>query len=230
MKINKVVDKPMMIHTKQKAKIHTVESKKAEIKGSNILATARESNVKSAKTGSGSFRKSTVHQVEKVRRGRIFRYRQNLEQAKKSIKTKNSSIKIAGVAGVNSALDQLEGGEEIKKASGIAYGTVKPVSNAASKGATLFRQKAIEAKKRKIKKVDAGKKVAKKGAKKAVKDTAKATTKVVATTTTTAVGTGLAPGVGTAIGIGAGYAAGVAIDYKNMKGTNRSRKLKFFLD
>lgn len=230
MKINKVDDKPMMIHTKQKAKIHTVESKKAEIKGSNILATARESNVKSAKTGSGSFRKSTVHQVEKVRRGRIFRYRQNLEQAKKSIKTKNSSIKIAGVAGVNSALDQLEGGEEIKQASGIAYGTVKPVSNAASKGATLFRQKAIEAKKRKIKKVDAGKKVAKKGAKKAVKDTAKATTKVVATTTTTAVGTGLAPGVGTAIGIGAGYAAGVAIDYKNMKGTNRSRKLKFFLD
>ena len=78
--------------------------------------------------------------------------------------------------------------------------------------------------------MDAGKKVAKKGAKKAVKDTAKATTKVVATTTTTAVGTGLAPGVGTTIGIGAGYAAGVAIDYKNKKGTNRSRKLKFFLD
>ena len=92
MKINKVDDKPMMIHTKQKAKIHTVESKKAEIKGSNILATARESNVKSAKTGWGSFRKSTVHQVEKVRRGRIFRYRQNLEQAKKSMKTKRRDI------------------------------------------------------------------------------------------------------------------------------------------
>lgn len=250
MKIKKVDGKPMIIHTKQKAKIHTVESKKVEIKGRNILTGSRGPNEKNAQTGSGTYRKSIVHKVDKVKKGRISQYRQNLKQAKQSIKVKDSSIKLAGAAGANSALDQLDGGEEIKQASEIVYGTVKPMSDVASKGAALFRQKALEAKKRKIKKVDAGKKIAQRGAKKAATDTAKATAKkaaketaktvgkeaakatakVVTSTATTAAGTGLAPGVGTAIGVGVGYATGVAMDYKDMQATNRGRKLKFFLD
>ena len=177
MKIKKVDGKPMIIHTKQKAKIHTVESKKVEIKGRNILTGSRGPNEKNAQTGSGTYRKSIVHKVDKVKKGRISQYRQNLKQAKQSIKVKDSSIKLAGAAGANSALDQLDGGEEIKQASEIVYGTVKPMSDVASKGAALFRQKALEAKKRKIKKVDAGKKIAQKGAKKAATDTAKATAK-----------------------------------------------------
>ena len=36
MKIKKVDDKPMVIHTKEKAKIHSHEPKGARIKGSNI--------------------------------------------------------------------------------------------------------------------------------------------------------------------------------------------------
>ncbi len=36
MKIRKVDDKPMVIHTKEKAKIHAHEPKGAKIKGSNI--------------------------------------------------------------------------------------------------------------------------------------------------------------------------------------------------
>ena len=35
LKIKKVDDKPMVIHTKKKAKIHMHEPKKAKIKGSN---------------------------------------------------------------------------------------------------------------------------------------------------------------------------------------------------
>lgn len=42
--------------------------------------------------------------------------------------------------------------------------------------------------------------------------------------------TAVAPGVGTAIGMAAGYAAGVSIEVKDEKMTNRSRKIKFFLD
>ena len=38
MKIRKVDDKPMVIHTKEKAKIHAHEPKGAKIKGSNIYA------------------------------------------------------------------------------------------------------------------------------------------------------------------------------------------------
>lgn len=41
MKIKKVDDKPMVIHTKQKAEIHTHEPKKASIKGNNIYMVER---------------------------------------------------------------------------------------------------------------------------------------------------------------------------------------------
>ena len=40
MKIRKVDDKPMVIHTKEKAKIHAHEPKGAKIKGSNIYTVA----------------------------------------------------------------------------------------------------------------------------------------------------------------------------------------------
>lgn len=41
MKIRKVDDKPMVIHTKEKAKIHAHEPKGAKIKGSNIYTVER---------------------------------------------------------------------------------------------------------------------------------------------------------------------------------------------
>lgn len=47
MKIKKVADKPMVIHTKQKAKINTHEPKLASIKGSNIYTVDRDPTKKS---------------------------------------------------------------------------------------------------------------------------------------------------------------------------------------
>ena len=41
LKIKKVDDKPMVIHTKQKAKLHTHEPKKASIKAANIYTVDR---------------------------------------------------------------------------------------------------------------------------------------------------------------------------------------------
>ena len=41
MKIKKVDDKPMFIHTKEKAKIHAHEPKGAKIKGNNIYTVER---------------------------------------------------------------------------------------------------------------------------------------------------------------------------------------------
>ena len=58
MKIKKVDDKPMVIHTKQKAEIHTHESKKASIKGNNIYMVER-----------GTKTKSTIHQSEPKNKG-----------------------------------------------------------------------------------------------------------------------------------------------------------------
>ena len=251
MKIRKVDDKPMVIHTKEKAKIHAHELKGAKIKGSNIYTVERGPKTIGAKVSDDkkkSYRKSTIHQSESKNKG-LSSFKRNLKESNTSIKTKNTNLHIAGRTGALAAgavTEQVEGGQEVSQAAYLAYEASRPVTGIASKGAALFRKKAAAEAKKRIKKVEAGKKLAKKTAKKAAKDTAKTvaketaketakTTAKVATKTATkaaatAAGTAVAPGVGTAIGMAAGYAAGVSIEVKDEKMTNRSRKIKFFLD
>ena len=256
----------MVIHTKEKAKIHAHEPKGAKIKGSNIYTVERGPKVHDAKAnemdkkasaklmlqksagGKRTYRKSTIHQSEAKDKG-LSRFKRNIRESGTSIKTKNTNLHIAGRTGVLAAgavTEQVEGGYEVSQAAYLAYEASQPVTGTASKGAALFRKKAAAEAKKRIKKVEAGKKLAKKTAKKAAKDTAKTvaketaketakTTAKVATKTATkaaatAAGTAVAPGVGTAIGMAAGYAAGVSIEVKDEKMTNRSRKIKFFLD
>ena len=234
LKIKKVDDKPMVIHTKEKAKIHSNEPKGARIKGSNIYTVERGPKIAGAKavesTGKKSYRKSTVHQANVKEKG-LSRFKRNIREANTSIKTKNTNLHIAGRTGALTAgavTDQVEGGQEVTQAAYLAYEASRPVTGTASKGAALFRRKAAEQAKRRIKKVEAGKKLAKKVGKKAAKDTAKTvaketaketaktTAKVAAKTATktaaAAAGTAVAPGVGTEIGMAAGYAAGVSIE------------------
>lgn len=246
-KIKKVDDKPMVIHTKQKAKLHTHEPKQAAIKGSNIYTVERDLTKK--QVDNTKHRRSTVHQVQKE--GMFSKYR---KQANQSVKVKNTSLRNAGIAGGKVMTDQIEGGQEIQQSAMIMYEASKPVTGTASRGAELFKQQVINRQKHKIKKVDAGKKLAKKGvkdsakkvakesskkvAKESAKAVAKETSKVVAktatTTATTAAGTAVSPGVGTVIGIAAGEVVGEAVAYKmdqqDMANNVRSRKVKFFLD
>ena len=251
MKIRKVDDKPMVIHTKEKAKIHAHEPKGAKIKGSNIYTVEKGPKTIGAKVSDDkkkSYRKSTIHQSEPKNKG-LSRFKQNLKESNTSIKTKNTNLHIAGRTGAlvaGAVTEQVEGGQEVSQVAYLAYESSRPVTGTASKGAALFRKKAAAEAKKRIKKVEAGKKLAKRTAKKAAKDTAKTvaketaketaktTAKVAAKTATktaaTAAGTAVAPGVGTAIGMAAGYAAGVSIEVKDEKMTNRSRKIKFFLD
>ena len=252
MKIKKVDDKPMVIHTKEKAKIHSHEPKKAKIKGSNIYTVQRGPKIAGAKVNDTDKRnvycKSTVHQAEKKEKG-LSKFKRNIKESKTSIKTKNTNLHIAGRMGVLAAgavTEQVEGGQEVSQAAYLAYEASRPVTGTASKEASLFRKKAAAEAKKRIKKVEAGKKLAKKTVKKAAsdtaktaaketaKETAKTTAKVAAKTTakaaTTAAGTAVAPGVGTAADIAAGYATGVSIEAKDAKMANRSRKIKFFLD
>ena len=226
MKIRKVDDKPMVIHTKEKAKIHAHEPKGAKIKGSNIYTVERGPKTIGAKVSDDkkkSYRKSTIHQSEPKNKG-LSRFKRNLKESNTSIKIKNTNLHIAGRTGALAAgavTEQVEGGHEVSQAAYLAYEASRPVTGTAPKGAALFRKKAaVEAKKR-IKKVESGKKLAKKTAKKAAKDTAKTVAKEtaketakVATKTATKAGTAVALGVGTAIGMAAGYAAGVSIEVK----------------
>ena len=242
----------MVIHTKEKAKIHSHEPKKAKIKGSNIYTVQRGPKIAGAKVNDTDKRnvycKSTVHQAEKKEKG-LSKFKRNIKESKTSIKTKNTNLHIAGRMGVLAAgavTEQVEGGQEVSQAAYLAYEASRPVTGTASKEASLFRKKAAAEAKKRIKKVEAGKKLAKKTVKKAAsdtaktaaketaKETAKTTAKVAAKTTakaaTTAAGTAVAPGVGTAADIAAGYATGVSIEAKDAKMANRSRKIKFFLD
>ena len=257
MKIKKVDDKPMVIHTKEKAKIHRHVPKGASIKGSNVYTVDRSPKIKESKvTGTArqsekykakkTYRKSTVHQTKDMRESGISRFRKNMRENGSSVKVKNTTLRNVGMVGAKTMTDQMDGGQEIQQSLGIMYEASRPVVGTASRGAELFKRQAIAAKKRKIKQVQAGKKLAKKTAKKTVKDvskkvaketakeTAKESAKIAAKVGTkaaaTAAGTAVAPGVGTAIG----YAAGVVVDAKmehdDMVATNRARKIKFFLD
>lgn len=250
LKIKKVDDKPMVIHTKQKAKIHAHESKQASIKGSSIYTVDRDPTKK--KTVEGTHRKSTLHKVSKV--DRFAKLRKNVKESNQSIKVNNHSLRNAGMVGGKVATDQIEGGEELQQSAMIMYEASRPVTGTASRDAELFKRQVINKQKLKIKKVDAGKKLAKKGAKdtakkaaketgkKAAKETAKTaakeTSKAVAKTATTAAattaGTSVSPGLGTVIGFAAGEVVGETVAYKmdeaDMKNNVRSRKIKFFLD
>lgn len=222
MKIKKVDNKPMVIHTKEKAKIHSHEPKKAKIRGSNIYTVQRGPKIASAKVNDNTdkkkiYRKSTVHQAEKKEKG-LSKFKRNIRESKTSIKTKNTNLHIARrtgalVAGDGDVTEQVEGGQEVSQAAYLAYEVSRPVTGTASRGASLFRKKAVAEAKKHIKKVEAGKKLAKKTVKKAAsntaktavretaKETAKITTKVATKTTA-----------------------------KDAKMANRSRKIKFFVD
>ena len=220
MKIKKVDDKPMVIHTKKKAKIHMHEPKKAKIKGSNIYTVQRDPRIASTKVNDNTdkkkiYRKSTVHQAEKKKKG-LSKFKRNIRESKTSIKTKNTNLHIArrtGALVAGDVTEQVEGGQEVSQAAYLAYEVSRPVTGTASRGASLFRKKAVAEAKKHIKKVEAGKKLAKKTVKKAAsntaktavretaKETAKITTKVATKTTA-----------------------------KDAKMANRSRKIKFFVD
>lgn len=127
MKIKKVDDKPMVIHTKKKAKIHMHEPKKAKIKGSNIYTVQRGPKIASAKindTGKKkSYRKSTIHQAEKKEK-EPSKFKRNIRESNTSIKTKNTNLHIAGRTGAlatGAVTEQVEGGQEVSQAAYLAY-------------------------------------------------------------------------------------------------------------
>ena len=106
MKIRKVDDKPMVIHTKEKAKIHAHEPKGAKIKGSNIYTVERGPKTAGAKVTNTdrkkSYRKSTIHQSESKNKG-LSRFKRNYRESNTSIKTKNTNLHIAGRTGALTA-------------------------------------------------------------------------------------------------------------------------------
>ena len=248
MKIKRVDNKPMVIHTKQKAKIHVRAPKKAAIKGNKTCTISRGTKIKSdagVAVKKRSYRKSTIHSSRETGLKGFRQYRDSIRMSRQTVKKKNSSIRVAGAVGTQAALGQIEGGDEIRDATGIAYVATKPVAGVMSKGAELFKRKALAKKRKRIKKVEKTKKMAEKtarnAAKKTAKKTAKETSKMVAkesAKTAAKLGTTVAGTVAGAktgpfaplIGYAAGRVAGEKMDGMDVKRNSRNRKILFFID
>ncbi len=129
MNIKDVDDKPMDIHTKKKMWIHKYRRVKPEA-GSDHRNTSADEEVKHRRTGS---KKAKV------------------KQKKKSRGNTKSLIKAAEIETTKAASKQLEGGEEVHQASMLAYETLRPVSAATGKGASLLKESILEQKRRKYK-------------------------------------------------------------------------------
>lgn len=151
----------MVIHTKEKAKIHAHEPKGTKIKGSNIYTVDKGHKTIGAKVADDkkwSYRKGIIYQSEAKNKG-LSRFKRKLKESNASIKTKNTNLHIVGrteALAAGSVTEQVEGGQEVSQAAYLAYEASRPVTGTASRGASLFRKKAAAEAKKRIKKVEAG--------------------------------------------------------------------------
>ena len=233
----------MVIHTKEKTKLHIKQEPETKIKGRNVLVVDKSPKIagmdKDDKTViKKSSAKEAVKKSMQKEKGVYAQVQRAKQDREKAIGKKNSTAKAVASAGAMTALDQMDGGNEVYESYQVARTLSAPAESAADAGRRLYRSQVAKAQAKKIKKVQSGKKIGKKAvkdsatktakytakkvakeaaketaketAKIAAKETAKATAKVVTTTATTTAGTAISPGVGTAIGLAAGSVVGYA--------------------
>ena len=121
MKVKKIEDKPMVIHTKKKPRLHLHTGKKAVVrkKAENTSVT-----VKRRKSHPG--------------------IRDKMAESGKSVKVRNQSLKTMAAAGARAGAGQIEGGEEIKESLDLAAAATAPAVGIASGAGKLYRRKKAE--------------------------------------------------------------------------------------
>lgn len=171
-----------------------------------------------------------------------------IAKAEKEAAVKKKPALPSGIASVaaRTALDEMEGGNEVHDAYMTAYTLAKPATNAVDAGRNLYRSQAAKAKQDKLRKkqsrsrikekavkesaVKAARKTAQTAAKETAKEVgkkaAKETSKTAAKTAAATAGTGAG---GVLVGIAAGEAAGIAMDKRDVKNSTRNRMIKLFL-
>lgn len=173
MKIKKASDKPMIIHQKQKAELHICHNNEMKPRLGNIKRINRSPKIKSATLNvrdSTDIRLSKNNQIyrlfsikaksEKSNNSLKARASENdLSYSKKKLKIKDSKLKTASLMGANKALNHMDGGDEVRDATFTAYVAAKPIIGATKKGAKLFKEKELERKAKRIKKVSSGKRL-----------------------------------------------------------------------
>lgn len=181
------------------------------------------------------------------RENRMYaQYRKTKAEKEAAIKKKPPvSAAVVSVA-AKTALDEMDGGNEVYEAYMAADALTKPATNAVDAGRNLYRSKAAKEKQQRIKKKQSGSRIrekavkdsavkaARKTAQTAAKETAKETgkkatketSKAAAKTAAAAAGTGAG---GVLAGIAAGEAVGIAMDKRDVKNSTRNRMIKLFV-
>lgn len=163
----------MVIHTKEKTKLHIKQEPEAKIKGRNVLVVDKspkiagmdkeEKHVIKKSSAKETVKKSM--QKEKGVYAQVQRAKQDRENA---IGKKNSTVKTVASAGAMTALDQMDGGNEVYESYQVARTLSAPAESAADAGRRLYRSQVAKAQAKKIKKVQSGKKIGKKAVKDSV--------------------------------------------------------------
>ena len=293
MNIKKVDDKPMVIHTKEKTKLHVKSAPETKVKGRNVLTVDRSPKIAGAERKSSTDNNERRRSAIKIRakgdtvrkpdkRKKTFggdmngkdrttsekrsasgrtkeaaqksiqkensiyaQYRKTKQDKENALGKKNDTVNSLASIGAKTALDQMEGGNEVYESYMAVRNLSRPLESAADAGRRLYRTQAAKAKEKRIKKVQAGKKISKKAvkdsttkaaketgkaaAKKAAKETAKTTAKAAAATAGTVAGGAVTGPGGFLIGAAAGEAAGIAIDRKDVKNSTRNRMIQLFV-
>lgn len=132
MKIKKVDDKPMVIHTKKKMNIHKAEvDKTSRIKNSTKAETVKDMKSKRKPTDNGAGAKGRWSLIKSVR------------DSKSSIKTKASSLKVASATSLGTATNQVEGGKEVNEAVAIMVAVSSPTIKGARVTSGAVRQQVM---------------------------------------------------------------------------------------
>ena len=225
----------------------TVQSRKegGTVQGRGESRTAQGRNTDTNTQG----RKGKEQEVRQSvnRENRMYaQYRKTKAEKEAAIKKKPPvSAAVVSVA-AKTALDEMDGGNEVYEAYMAADALTKPATNAVDAGRNLYRSKAAKEKQQRIKKkqsgsrirekavkdsaVKAARKTAQTAAKETAKETgkkaAKETSKAAAKTAAAAAGTGAG---GVLAGIAAGEAVGIAMDKRDVKNSTRNCMIKLFV-
>ena len=181
------------------------------------------------------------------RENRMYaQYRKSKAEKEAAVKKKAPVPAAVVSVAAGTALDEMEGGNEIHDAYMAAYTLAKPATNAVDAGRNLYRSQVAKAKQDKLRKKQsrsrikekavkesavkkarktaqtAAKETAKETGKKAAKETSKAAAKTAAAT----VGTGAG---GILVGTLAGEAVGIEMDKRDVKNSTRSRMIKLLV-
>lgn len=153
MNIKKVDDKSMVIHTKEKAKLHVKREPEAKIKGRNILVVEKGPKIAGADKGikadsKNAAMKAKSNAKKEVRKAvqkenAMYAGRQKSKQdSKKDVSKKNGTTKGAASVGAMAALDQMDGGNEVYESYMVARTISAPAESAADAGRRLYRSQA----------------------------------------------------------------------------------------